>query len=214
MAVLRFRRPEKRNAVTAEMWEAMVAGLAEVAAREDIRALVVTGVGGSFSAGADLESVRGADGSRSEAYQETALAGLAAVRTFPRPTVALIDGACVGGGCSIALACDVRFASPTSVFAVPAVRYGFTYDDWSLRRLVELVGSGQATRFLLSATKLSGRQAAAIGLVEVCSEDVQTEVDSYLDAVALGDPAIMIATRDSIRRFAGLVSDGDRSRHD
>lgn len=212
-AFLTLRRPEKRNAITAAMWEGMVTGLAEVAEHEGVRALVVTGSGGSFSAGADLESVRRTDGSRSPDYQETALAGLAAIRAFPQPTLALIDGPCVGGGCSIALACDIRFASPGSIFAVPAVRYGFTYDDWSLRRLVELVGSGQASRFLLSATKLSGEQAAAIGLVEVCSKDVRSEVDSYLAALALGDPSIMRATRASIRGVADLGSDDDQRDH-
>jgi len=209
VARLTFARPEKRNALTAEMWDGIVSGLAELAQDESVRALVVTGAGGSFSAGADLDAVRGADGTRQDAYQDKALRGVAAIRDFPRPTLALIDGACIGGGCSIALACDVRFASPASVFAVPAVRYGFTYDDGSLRRLVDLLGSGQATRFLLSAMKISGRDAADIGLVELCSDDLSGEAEAYLSALVAGDVAIIDVTRRSIRQFAGLATAED-----
>jgi enoyl-CoA hydratase/carnithine racemase len=214
VARLTFQRPEKRNAFTAEMWDGIVSCLAELERTESVRALAVTGAGGSFSAGADLESVKRADGSRSPAYQETALRGLAAIQHFPRPTLALIDGPCIGGGCSLALACDVRFASATSIFSVPAVRHGFSYDEWSLRRLVELVGSGQASRFLFSAMRISGRDAADIGLVELCSDDLQAEADAYLSAVASGDIATISATRESLRRFAGLHDGGNGRPHD
>jgi len=204
VARLTFQRPAKRNAITAEMWEGIASGLAEVARSGTVRALVVTGAGGSFSAGADLGAVRGADGARSDDFHALALRGIAAIRDFPRPTLAVIDGPCIGGGCSIALACDVRFATTASVFAVPAVRYGFSYDEGSLRRLVELVGSGHASRFLFSAVQLSAREAADIGLVELCGGDVQAEADSFISAVAAGDAAVISATRESIRRCAGL----------
>jgi enoyl-CoA hydratase/carnithine racemase len=209
VARLTFVRPEKRNAFTAEMWDGIVSGLEEIAGDESLRALAITGAGGSFSAGADLGAVKGADGSRSATYHETALRGLAAIRDFPRPTLAVIDGPCIGGGCSLALQCDVRFASPTALFSVPAVRHGFTYDDWSLRRLVELVGSGQASRFLLSAMRISGRDAAAIGLVELCTDDLAAEADSYVSAVAAGNAATVSVTRASLRQFAGLEVDAE-----
>src|SRR4051794_36196133 len=105
VAYLTLQRPEKRNAITAEMWEGIVAGLSDVARTPGLRALVVTGEGGSFSAGADLASVRNADGSLSSQYNETALRGIAAIRDFPQTTLALIDGPCFGAGCSLALAC-------------------------------------------------------------------------------------------------------------
>jgi enoyl-CoA hydratase/carnithine racemase len=204
VARVTFQRPDKRNAITAEMWEGMVSGLAEAARGDGVRALVVEGASGSFSAGADLESVRGADGQRSAAYQATALAGLAAIREFPHPTLAMIDGPCIGGGCSIALACDVRFATPSSTFAVPAARYGFSYDEYSLRRLVELVGSGQACRFLFSAMKIPGPEAARIGLVDLCCDELEAEAESYLSAVTSGEIRTMAGMRAAIRRFAGL----------
>lgn len=204
VAWLTLRRPEKRNAVTGEMWDAITTGLHRAARSDDVRALVVGGAGGSFSAGADLDSVKEADGSLSAEYHETALKGLAAIRNFPRPTLALIDGPCIGGGCSIALACDVRFASPRSTFAVPAVRHGFVYEQWSLTRLVELVGSGQASRFLFSAMTISGQEAADIGLVDLCTADLPGERESYLSAVASGDRSTIALTRQSIRQVARL----------
>jgi enoyl-CoA hydratase/carnithine racemase len=204
VARLTLQRPEKRNAITAEMWDAMIEGLSELGQMPALRALVVSGAGGSFSAGADLASVKNPDGSLSTQFNETALRGIAAIREFPHTTLALIDGPCFGAGCSIALACDVRFASPASIFSIPAVRYGIPYDEGSLRRLVELVGSGQASRLLFSGMRLSGRDAAQIGLVELCSDDLSAEGEAYVSALQSADVAMMSATRESIRRFAGL----------
>lgn len=206
IATITLDRPSKLNAVTAAMWRSMIDLLSEAARNDRIRTLAVTGSGGSFSAGADLDEVRTSDGSRSEEYHQLALRALDVLRDFPKPTLALIDGPCIGGGCSLALACDVRFTTPESTFSIPAIRHGFDYDEPSLSRLVELIGTGHAHRLLLGATAVDGREAAAIGLAEVCTEDLIGDGNNYLSTVANGPPAVVTRTRSVIRR-GGRVPD-------
>lgn len=203
VAWVTFKRPEKRNAITAEMWDSIHVALTALGQREDIRALAIQGSGGTFSAGADLRSIRNRDGSLSEEYHEWAFRALAAVRKFPRPTVAVIDGPCIGAGCSVALACDVRFASSSATFAVPSASLGIVYEEWSTARLVDLIGSGRTNRFLLSGMRVSAREAEDWGLIERCSDDLATDSETYLRALCAGDPVAIAETRRVIRRLAG-----------
>jgi enoyl-CoA hydratase/carnithine racemase len=203
IARLTLQRPEKRNAFTAEMWTAVMTGLGALQHEADVRVLAISGSGGSFSAGADLASVRGEDGRESPDYRRLALEGLRAVREFPRPSVAVIDGPCIGAGCLLGLACDVRFATPGSSFAIPAVRYGLEVEAEGLTRLVELVGSGQASRFLLAAATWSASEAVTHGLIEVCSAAALSEADVFLQRVASADAGAVAAARRAIREASG-----------
>ena len=143
-AILQLNRPAKRNALSQAMWEAICAALAEAAARPDVRAFVFTGLPGVFCAGADLTELRSGDREAAARYRKISLRGYDAVRDFSLPTVAAIDGLCIGGGNNLALACDIRLASPRASFAIPAVRHGIVYDRPTVTRLVELMGSGRA----------------------------------------------------------------------
>jgi enoyl-CoA hydratase/carnithine racemase len=213
VARLTLCRPGKRNAITAEMWEAIIRGLDAARSKPGMRALLIQGSGGSFCAGGDLGSVRLPDGSESQAFRALVAQGLARIRDFPFATAAFIDGPCIGGGCNIALACDVRFATPPSTFAIPAVRYSLVFEEAGLRRLVELVGSGHAYRLLLSGATIGGTEAASIGLVEHCSDAAAAECDRYLADLARAYGPTAAATRQLIRSFAGLdsvVDDGSR----
>jgi enoyl-CoA hydratase/carnithine racemase len=196
VATVRLNRPEKRNAVSQQMWSAIIANLRETAANPSVRALVFEGTPGVFCAGADLASVKNRDTSLAEEYRRIALEGYAAVRDFPRPTLAVIDGPCIGGGCNIALACDIRFASPLASFAVPAVRHGIAYDEWTVNRLIELIGSGRAAHFLFSAARLGAEQAERIGLVDVRTDDIAAETSAFLRDLMLADDMVV----DGIRR--------------
>ena len=133
-ATIQLNRAEKRNAVSRDMWIAMTVQLRAAADDPKVRALVVSGLPGVFCAGADLASVKHAEAAVAAEYQQIALAAFAALRDFPRPTLAAIDGLCIGGGCNIALACDVRIAGPQASFAIPAVRHGIVYDERTIRR--------------------------------------------------------------------------------
>src|SRR6201996_6281623 len=136
------------------MWIAMTAQLRAPADDPKVRALVVSGLPGVFCAGADLASVKHADAAVAAEYQQIALAAFAALRDFPRPALAAIGGLCIGAGGTTALACDVRIAGPQAIFAIPAVRHAIVYDEWTIRRLVELVGSSRGAHFLFTAERI------------------------------------------------------------
>jgi enoyl-CoA hydratase/carnithine racemase len=206
-AILQLNRPAKRNALSQAMWEAICAALAEAAARPDVRAFVFTGLPGVFCAGADLTALRGGGGeagggSREAAarYREVSLRGYDAVRDFSLPTIAAIDGLCIGGGNNLALACDIRLASPRASFAIPAVRHGIVYDRPTVTRLVELMGSGRASHLLFTAGRIDAARAAETGLVDILTEDLDAELADFLDALRAADMPTLLAIRDTIRQ--------------
>lgn len=164
VATLTLNRPAKRNAMTAEMWRALPYLLEPLARDSDVRALVLTGAGGVFCAGADLSEISalaaGDDDTGLTVAAEHALA------TFPKPVIAMIEGYCVGGGCQLALACDIRIAADDTRFGITPAKLGIVYPLSSTRRLVDLVGPGAAKLMLYSADLFDAAWAARAGLVE------------------------------------------------
>ncbi len=199
-AILKLNRPAKRNALSQAMWEAICAALAEVAARPDVRALVFTGLPGVFCAGADLTALKSDDREAAARYREISLRGYDAVRDFSLPTIAVIDGLCIGGGNNLALACDIRLASPRANFAIPAVRHGIVYDRPTVTRLVELMGSGRASHLLFTAGRIDATRAAETGLVDILTEDLDAELADFLEALRAADMPTLLAIRDTIRQ--------------
>jgi len=198
--IVQLNRPAKRNALSQAMWEAIHAALAEAAARGDIRAFVFTGLPGVFCAGADLSALKNADREAAARYREISLRGYDAVRDFPLPTIAVIDGLCIGGGNNLALACDIRLASPRANFAIPAVRHGIVYDRPTVTRLVELMGSGRASHLLFTAGRIDAARAAETGLVDILTDDLDAELADFMDALRAADMPTLLAIRDIIRQ--------------
>lgn len=199
VATLELRRPEKRNAISAEMCESVVEVLDATAGRPDVRVLVVQGAGGVFSAGADLGAVKKPDGTAADSFRQSYARALRAVVDFPVPSVARIEGPCIGGGCSLALACDLRFAHPSATFAIPAVRHGILYDEPSVARLVRLVGPSRAARLLYTAERIDAAAALKIGFIDECGKDLEALLTDFAGAVALGRPETVVATRRLLR---------------
>lgn len=202
IAALDLRRPDKRNAVSGDMWQAILAHLDAASRRSDVRVLLVQGRGGVFCAGADLAAVKEADGTVSAPYRELAIRAFDAVASFPVPSVARVEGACIGAGCSLALACDIRFAHPNATFAIPAVRHGIVYDEASIARLATLVGPSRAARMLYTGMRVDGAQAARIGLVDECSEALDQIVSDCVGAITSGDLDTIAAHRALVRPTA------------
>jgi len=164
VATLTIDRPAKRNAMSFEMWSAIPGLLAAVP--DTARVLVVQG-GDHFSAGADIsefETLRsGADGAAR--YGDAVHAAERAIALFDRPTIAVVNGVCVGGGCEIALACDLRIAADNARFGITPAKLGIVYNFTSTKRLVEAVGPAWARQILFTAEIIDAATALRIGLV-------------------------------------------------
>ncbi|SCF35613.1 enoyl-CoA hydratase/isomerase family protein [Micromonospora mirobrigensis] len=163
VATVTIHNPARRNAMTAAMWRQLPVLLDGLAADPAVRALVLTGAGGTFCAGADLgdldELLDAGDASIAVTAEER-LAG------FAKPTVAAIEGACVGGGCQLAVACDLRIAAEGARFGVPPARLGLVYPAPTTRRLARLVGPATAKYLLFTGELIDAERALRVGLVD------------------------------------------------
>ncbi|MER5606854.1 enoyl-CoA hydratase/isomerase family protein [Micromonospora tulbaghiae] len=163
VATVVIHNPARRNAMTPAMWRQLPVLLDGLEADPAVRVLVLTGAGGTFCAGADLgdldELLAAGDGSIAVAAEERLAA-------FGRPTVAAIEGACVGGGCQLAVACDLRLAAADARFGVPPARLGLVYPAPTTRRLAALVGPSAAKHLLFTSELVDAERALRIGLVD------------------------------------------------
>ncbi|MFF2851117.1 enoyl-CoA hydratase/isomerase family protein [Streptomyces sp. NPDC058001] len=162
VATVVIRHPAKRNAMTETMWRSLPPLLDILAADPDVRVLVLTGEGGTFCAGADISSLRGP----APAAQDLAVRAEDALAAFPKPTLAVVRGHCVGGGCQLAAACDLRFADEEALFGVTPAKLGIVYPESSTRRLVSLVGPATAKYLLFSGELIDAGHALRTGLVD------------------------------------------------
>ncbi|GGT11917.1 enoyl-CoA hydratase/isomerase family protein [Streptomyces purpureus] len=162
VATVVINNPAKRNAMTADMWRALPPLLGTLAGDRAVRALVLTGAGPTFCAGADISTLRepGDEQQALAVRAEEALAG------FPKPTLAAVRGYCVGGGSQLAAACDLRFAEEGALFGITPAKLGIVYPSSSTRRLVALVGPSAAKYLLFSGELIDTGRALRTGLVD------------------------------------------------
>ncbi|MEA3015001.1 MAG: hypothetical protein QOD42_3546 [Sphingomonadales bacterium] len=204
-ARLTLDRPQVRNAIPAAAWAALSETL-ETVARSDVRLLVVTGAGDTFCAGADLGDFAAMRGSEEAAarFRQEMRAALDALRALAIPTLAAIDGHCYGAGVALALACDVRLARFGSKFAITPARIGIAFPQEDVRRLVAMVGPGQAARLLFTAETIGGEEAKRIGLVDHYSHP-ESDV---IEAILANDPESLRLLKQQIALAgAGVGSD-------
>ncbi|EHY91355.1 enoyl-CoA hydratase/isomerase family protein [Saccharomonospora azurea] len=226
IARLTFARPEKMNAIRHEMWSAIPDVVAEVEADAAVKVLVVTGAGEHFSAGADIGEFRALRSTAEGAvnYDRAVTAAVEALGSMRKPSIAMIQGNCIGGGCQVAVACDVRFAAADARFGITPAKLGIVYDFLSTRQLVALVGPAHARYLLLSARLVGADRAAEMGLVNevvdrellekttmefaetVCSRS-QTAVRSMNEIIG----RILAGQRESDAEIERLRSDAVRS---
>jgi enoyl-CoA hydratase/carnithine racemase len=166
VAVLTIDRPEKRNAMSFDMWSALPDLLGKVEADDSVRAVVIRGTD-HFSAGADISefTTLRADPDGARHYSAAVHAGERAIAELAKPTIAAITGVCVGGGCEIALACDLRVAADDARFGVTPAKLGIVYHATSTKRLVDAVGPSWASQILFTADLVDAGTALRIGLV-------------------------------------------------
>ncbi|GAB1326370.1 enoyl-CoA hydratase/isomerase family protein [Streptomyces sennicomposti] len=162
VATVVVHHPAKRNAMTAGMWRSLPPLLDSLATDPRVRALVLTGAGGTFCAGADISTLRGSP----DEAQRLAVRAEEALATFPKPTLAAVRGHCVGGGAQLAAACDLRFAEAGALFGVTPAKLGIVYPASATRRLVSLVGPATAKYLLFSGELIDTERALRTGLVD------------------------------------------------
>jgi enoyl-CoA hydratase/carnithine racemase len=210
VAVLTIDRPEKRNAMTAAMWAALPGVLTDLAHDPAVRVLVVTGAGPSFCAGADISDLlSGSDPDDPMAdVRRDNLAAQAALRDFPKPTVAMIRGHCIGGGVEIAASCDLRFTDPTGIFGVTPAKVGIVYTPSSTRALIDLVGPAMTKYLLFSGELIDAGTALRAGLVDqvVPADDLEAEVHRFAGVLAGRSALSQRATKEVV---AALLSGDD-----
>jgi len=175
-------RPEARNAVSFAMWDRLRELCAEVAANLDVRVVVLRGRGGHFSAGADIAGLGRALAADTPdlPYRSVNAAAELALATLPVPTVAAIEGNCVGGGVQIATACDIRLCHPNALFGVTPARLGIAYPARAVARLASVVGRGPATDFLLTGRLFDATVAREVGLVTQVTENLDATVEALV----------------------------------
>ncbi|MHB8669376.1 MAG: enoyl-CoA hydratase [Acidimicrobiales bacterium] len=159
VALVTIDRPERRNALDLETLRLLTETIGDAVAG-GARVLVLTGAGGHFCAGADLGAVEDED------FVGALRRVLQALRDAPLPVLAAVDGAALGAGTQLAVASDLRMATPRARFGIPAARLGLMVDHWTVRRLVALAGEGPARAMLLAAEVLSGEDARSLGFVQ------------------------------------------------
>ncbi|MFC8506486.1 enoyl-CoA hydratase/isomerase family protein [Streptomyces sp. NPDC057411] len=162
VATVVIANPAKRNAMTAGMWRALPELLAPLATDPAVRALVLTGAGETFCAGADISTLR----EPGDEQQALAVRAEEALAAFPKPTLAAVRGFCVGGGSQLAAACDLRFAEEGARFGVTPAKLGIVYPSSSTRRLAALVGPSAAKHLLFSGELVDAGRALRTGLVD------------------------------------------------
>ncbi|MGB3771442.1 MAG: enoyl-CoA hydratase [Rhodococcus sp. (in: high G+C Gram-positive bacteria)] len=155
-----LQRPERRNAVNAQVCREIRHAVERAAADGDVRAIVLTGEGSSFCAGADLT----ADLRSTSEFADELTATNSMLETVPIPVIAAVNGPAVGAGTQLAIAADLRVVSPDGFFAIPSAKLAIAVDNWTVNRLVLLAGHGPARTVLLGAERIGAEQAYTCGL--------------------------------------------------
>ncbi len=183
-----FNNPEKRNALSAEMWDALPKILHQAQSRPELKVLIVRGEGEHFASGADISEFATLFATKARASQASAAItqGMTALANFPLPTIAQIRGSCVGGGCGLALCCDVRFADDSAKFAITPAKLGLVYPFEDVQRLIETVGIPIAKDMLFSARVLDAQSALSSGLINglFAQNDLNDSVQNYAQKIS------------------------------
>ena len=208
VARLLIDRADKRNAFDMAMWEALPALVAEAAADPAVRVLEVRAAeaGTAFCAGADIrELLANKDDADWRAANQAAINRAQwELARADVPTIAFVEGDCVGGGCGIAMACDIRVATPAARFGITPARLGLVYPLHDVKLLVDLVGPGQAKRMLYTGELLAAEEAQRIGLVEI----IAGSGDEIASRIAAASGSSTRAIKGFVRRVLdGQVAD-------
>jgi len=219
VGVITFNRPEVRNAVTEEMWERFPRLVKQVAGDPAVRVLVLRGAGDkAFAAGADIRELEEA-----LAHPESAIVhrarvedAMRSIEDGPKPVLAMVAGYAMGGGCRLAVACDLRIAADNAQFGIPSAKLGYVISYECTRRLMALIGPGRVGQMLLTAQPIKAAEALQIGLVEALVPLVDLEHHTFRIAEEMANlsPTSLATAKEMIRSLArdpDMAGIGDRT---
>jgi enoyl-CoA hydratase len=203
---LTFNQPERRNAVSLEMWQGLGEALEAFQRDGAVRVVVMSGAGGkAFASGADISEFdsKRANAEQRRQYGEIAARGNRALAELDKPLIAMIRGFCIGGGLAIALNADVRIATPQSRFGIPAAKLGLGYEYAGVAKLARLVGPSCARDILFSARFFEADEALRIGLVNFVVPDdaLEARTRAYAETIAANAPLTIRAAKAAVNAF-------------
>jgi enoyl-CoA hydratase/carnithine racemase len=216
LAWLVFDHPERRNAISHEMWEALPEAARSLDADPEVRVVVLRGAGEvAFVSGADISEFEGrrTGGDAAAGYEETANHAFGAIASLTKPVLAMVHGFCVGGGLATALAADLRYAADDARFAIPAARLGLAYHPGGVEALVAVVGPSAAKEVLFTARQYTAPEALALGLVNRVfpKAELEAQVRELAAAIAGNAPLTLRSTKTVIRELGREGAARDRA---
>lgn len=201
-----LNRPERRNALNAEMWAAIPPLMKALDGHPAVRVIVIRGAGPeAFAAGADISEFGEArnDAAAAARYERLNGEAFAAVRGCHRPVIAMVQGFCIGGGLALALACDLRIADSSALFALPPARLGLAYPLDGLRDLAATVGAAAAKEMIFTARRVKGEEALRLGLINRLAADLGAETRALAAEIAGGAPLTITHAKRAIDFITG-----------
>jgi enoyl-CoA hydratase len=200
-----LNRPQRRNALNAEMWSAIPPIMKSLDESLEVRVIVIRGAGAeAFAAGADISEFGHArnDAMAAKAYEELNGAAFAAIRGTTKPVIAMIQGFCIGGGLALALACDLRVADESARFALPPAKLGLAYPLDGLRDLVAAVGVSTAKDMLFTARSVQSGEALTLSLIDRLCRDIESETRQLCADIAEGAPLTLAHAKRAVDLIA------------
>lgn len=204
VAIITINRPQKLNALNIQTRAEGAAALEELREDESVRVVVITGAGEkAFVAGADISEFEGRT-AVSQRDVMTARSLFTAVDTFPKPVIAMINGFCLGGGCELALSCDIRVASETARFGQPEINLGIIPGGGGTQRLTRLVGEGKAMELILTGDMIDAQHAYNLGLVNlvVPAADLEAKTLELANRIAEKSPVALRMAKEAVKTAA------------
>ena len=217
VATVVLNRPDSHNAITLQMYKAIPALFASLDTDESVKVVVVRGAGTkAFASGADItefEEVRG-NAENAKAYNQRVAAAERAIEAVNKPTIALIHGYCIGGGCGLALSCDLRFGDDRTRMAITPAKLGLVYSLESTKRLVDLVGPARTKWILMSGQQIGAEQAQRLGLLDELStvEDLDKITYDFAQLLTTRAQFSVRAAKSIVGRIlSGQVEDDEKT---
>jgi len=207
VAILTINRPDKMNALSEQVRVDLLDALAEIEGDPGVGVVVLTGAGEkAFIAGADISEFAG----RSPFDQRWAMRSpriFDVMASFPKPVIAMVNGFCLGGGCELAMSCDLRVASEKASFGQPEINLGLIPGGGGTQRLPRLVGTGQAMRLILSGDRIPAAEAKQIGLVDLVfpHEELRAKTLELAQKMASRSPLTLKVAKEAVRASERLA---------